>query len=99
MVRQHHCTNVHEFEQTLRDSEEQGSLVCCNPWGRLESNMTEGLNYSKKFQQQRNNISTLQTSLRLLLGDGVDGLELEVTDTQTRDASPDEGCRTEGQGN
>ena len=44
MVRQHHCTNVHEFEQTLRDSEEQGSLVCCNPWGHKESDMTQQLN-------------------------------------------------------
>ena len=26
-----------EFEQTLVDSEGQGSLVCCSPWGRKES--------------------------------------------------------------
>ena len=26
-----------EFEQTLGDSEGQGSLVCCSPWGRKES--------------------------------------------------------------
>ena len=50
MVGWHHQLNGHEFEQTQGDSEEQGSLVCCNPWGRLESNTTEGLNYSKKFQ-------------------------------------------------
>ena len=25
--------NGHEFEQTPGDSEEQGSLACCNPWG------------------------------------------------------------------
>ena len=30
----------HEFEQILRDSEEQGSLVCCSPWGRKESDTT-----------------------------------------------------------
>ena len=23
----------HEFEQTLRESEGPGSLVCCSPWG------------------------------------------------------------------
>ena len=29
--------NEHEFEQSLRDSEGQRSLACCNPWGhRLE---------------------------------------------------------------
>ena len=33
MVGWHHQLNGHEFEQTLRDSEGQGSLVCCNPWG------------------------------------------------------------------
>ena len=33
MVGWHHRLNGHEFEQTLEDSEGQGSLVCCNPWG------------------------------------------------------------------
>ena len=33
MVVRHHQLNEHEFEQTLRDSEGQGSLVCCSPWG------------------------------------------------------------------
>ena len=33
--------NGHEFEQTLGDSEGQGSLVCYSPWGREESDMTE----------------------------------------------------------
>ena len=29
----HHRLNGREFEQTLGDSDEQGSLVCCSPWG------------------------------------------------------------------
>ena len=29
----------HEFEQTPRDSEIEGSLACCNPWGHKESDM------------------------------------------------------------
>ena len=29
--------NGHEFEQTLGDSEGQGSLECYSPWGRKES--------------------------------------------------------------
>ena len=33
MVGWHHWLNGHEFEQTLGDSEGQGSLVCCNSWG------------------------------------------------------------------
>ena len=32
--------NGHEFEQTLRDGEGQGSLVCCSPWGHKESDTT-----------------------------------------------------------
>ena len=28
------------FEQTLGDSEGQGSLACCNPWGHKELDMT-----------------------------------------------------------
>ena len=33
----HHWINGHEFEQTLGDSEGQGSLTFCSPWGRKES--------------------------------------------------------------
>ena len=40
----HHKLNGHGFEQTLADSEEQGSLVCCSPRGRKESDTTERLN-------------------------------------------------------
>ena len=32
MVGSYHGLNGYEFEQTLGDSEGQGSLVCCNPW-------------------------------------------------------------------
>ena len=37
MVEWHHQLNGHEFEQTLRDSEGQGSLACCSPSGHKES--------------------------------------------------------------
>ena len=40
MVGWHNRLNGHEFEQTLGDSERQGSLACCNPWGCKESDMT-----------------------------------------------------------
>ena len=33
--------NGHEFEQTPGNSEAQGSLVCCSPWGLEESDATE----------------------------------------------------------
>ena len=46
----HHGLNGHEFEQTLEDSEEQGSLACCSPWGLKESDTTEPLNNNKTYQ-------------------------------------------------
>ena len=41
MVGWHHQLNGHEFEQTLGDSEGEGSLVCCSPWDHEESDVTE----------------------------------------------------------
>ena len=40
MVGRHHRLNGHEFEQTLRVSEGNESLVCCSPWGHKELDMT-----------------------------------------------------------
>ena len=34
----------HEFEQALGVGDGQGSLACYSPWGRKESDTTEGLN-------------------------------------------------------
>ena len=41
MVGWRYLLNGHEFEQTLRDDEGQGNLVCCSPWDLKESKMTE----------------------------------------------------------
>ena len=41
MVGWHHQLNRHESEQILGDSEGQGSLACCGPWGHKELDMTE----------------------------------------------------------
>ena len=46
MVGWHHQLDGHEFEQAPGDGEGQGSLACCSPWGRRESDMTEGLNWA-----------------------------------------------------
>ena len=40
IVGYHHQPNGHEFEQTPRNSEAQGSMVCCSPWGCNESDTT-----------------------------------------------------------
>ena len=39
-IRWHHRLYGHELEQPPEDSEGQGSLVCCSPWGHKESDMT-----------------------------------------------------------
>ena len=44
MVGWHHQLNGHEFEQTPRDSEGQGSLACYSPQGHKRSDTTEQLN-------------------------------------------------------
>ena len=41
MIGRHHRLNGHEFEQTLGDSEGQGSLACCSPWDCRESGPTK----------------------------------------------------------
>ena len=38
-----------EFEQILGDSEGQGNLACCSPWGHKESHMTEQLNNTPPY--------------------------------------------------
>ena len=41
----HHRLNGHEFEQTPGDSEGQGSLACCSPWGpRVQHDWATELN-------------------------------------------------------
>ena len=53
MVGRHHQLNGHEFEQTPGDSEGQGSLVCCNPRGCIESDMSERLNNNVFYSEVR----------------------------------------------
>ena len=43
MVGWHHWLNIHESEQTPRNSEGQGSLVCCSLWGCKEMDVTQWL--------------------------------------------------------
>ena len=68
MVGWHQQLSGHGFEQTPRDSAGQGSLECCSPWGRKESDRTEQLN--NKIMQVNLLISrsiTLITSAKSLL--------------------------------
>ena len=59
-VRWHQQLNWHEFEQTLGYNEGQGSLVCCSPWGRKESDMTYWLkNYNKVMNGINQDVSDI----------------------------------------
>ena len=42
----HYGLDGHEFKWTPVDGEGQGGLVCCDSWGRKESDMTEQLNWT-----------------------------------------------------
>ena len=47
----HHWINGHEFEQAPGDGEGQGSLACCSPWDRKESDTTKWLNWTELHLQ------------------------------------------------
>ena len=46
MVWWHHRLHGLEFEQALGVGDGQGSLACCSPWSRKESDTTKWLNWS-----------------------------------------------------
>ena len=53
MDRWHHWLNWHEFEQTLGDSEGQGSLECGSPWGhRVRHNLENEQQLSLKLRER-----------------------------------------------
>ena len=45
---QHHQCNGHELGQSPGDGGGQGSLMCCSPWSRKESDMTGRLKDDNK---------------------------------------------------
>ena len=57
MVGWHRQLSGHEFEQTLGDGEDQGSLACCSPWGCEESDVAQKL--SKKHSKVTGQKTTL----------------------------------------
>jgi len=50
-----HQLNGHELEQTLGESEGQGSLASCSPWGCKELDNTERLNSNNTNLQKVEN--------------------------------------------
>ena len=51
MVGCHHRLDGHEFEQAPGDSERQGSLAYCSPWGCKEWNKTYPIRCINKMIQ------------------------------------------------
>ena len=49
----HHQLDGHEFEYTPGVGDGQGSLACCNSWGRKESDTTERLNWTEDERKQK----------------------------------------------
>ena len=47
MIGLHHWLDGHEFEQAPGVGDGQGSLACCSPWGRKESDTTEWLKWTE----------------------------------------------------
>ena len=50
MVGWQHRLDGHEFERALEVGDGQGSLACCSPWGRKESDATERLNNNNNIE-------------------------------------------------
>ena len=65
----HQVLNGHDFEQTLGDGEGQGSLACCSPWNRKESDTTEQLN-DKTTQRDTKGLGSLSPKYQQMRGRG-----------------------------
>ena len=52
MVGWYHRLKGHEFEQTLGDSDGEGSLTCCSPWDHKEKAMTYQLKSCRSLNNQ-----------------------------------------------
>ena len=53
MIGWHHQLDWHEFEQSPRVGDGQGSLACCSAWGLKESDMTEQQNWTEKYHTKK----------------------------------------------
>ena len=81
MVGWHHWLSGHELQQTPGDSEGQGSLACCSPWGGKESDMTERLNWTEQVQRH-----SITFSCTLHIADS--WIALVPIGVHTRDVNP-----------
>ena len=94
MVGWHYLLNEHEFEQTLGDSEELGSLVCCSPWGCKELYMTEILNNNNSNLTIKKDLSKLkdQQLLQICQRSKVTGQSAAEAGAESRANEGDPSC-------
>ena len=78
MVGWHLRLNGHEFGQTCGDSEGQGSLACCSPWGCKELDMTELTEQQQYVPPLRSLMHTVQTEVQVRIGKMTSEKELSV---------------------
>ena len=52
---------IYVFEQAPGYGEEQGSLACCSPWGRKESDTTERLNNKYMCLKKKKTLAQVHT--------------------------------------
>ena len=78
MVGWQHQLTGYEFEQALGDSEGQGSLACCSPWGCKESDTTKQLNWTDRFMDYNKCTTTSVTfQCRVIIFGQLSSLNLE----------------------
>ena len=69
MVGWHHQFDGGEFEEIQGNSEGQGNLACCSPWGCKELDMTDRLNSNKKEELMTHTRMKLQKTLGYVKAD------------------------------
>ena len=84
MVRMHHQLNGHEFEQILGDSGGQRSLVCCKPWGRKESDLTQQLNTTTNSESKDNDLPFYSVNCFQTENNFTDGEAVKKKKTKTQ---------------
>ena len=87
MVGWHHQLDGHEFEQTLGDSEGQGSLVCCSLWGCKETGRTQWPNNSNGWKRNKSLQWTSLSLARELGGKSAEPREWGETEAGPRSQS------------
>ena len=87
----YHWLNGHEFEQTLADSEGQGSLGCCSPWGHKELDTTEWL---KNNNKEHYHVAYLKKYVLLGTSLVVEWLRLHASSAEVPGHIPGQGTRS-----